>query len=183
VPPLETLVAFALVTFVLVATPGPGVLYLVAQAAGEGRRAGFASMLGVEAGDVCYIVLTAAGVSALLARSALALSGLRYGGATYLIFLGLRYWRRSGVENEPPRLRPGHAFAQGFIIQIFNPKVALFFLAYFPLYIHAHRAIALQVAALGGVYALVALISDTVYVLAASALAQRFVANAWCTPA
>src|SRR5262249_58478684 len=88
--------AFALVTFGLTATPGPGVLYVVGRSVGGGRRTGLASMLGIETGEAVYIVGAALGITALLATSALALSVLRYGGAAYLVLLGIRAWRAGG---------------------------------------------------------------------------------------
>jgi threonine/homoserine/homoserine lactone efflux protein len=173
VPGLGTLLLFALVTLALVATPGPALLYVVGRAAGENRRAGFASMLGVEAGEVVYVICAAAGLSALLAHSTLALSGLRYLGAVYLILIGLRHWRRSGRDDEQAPVPTRHAFVQGLFVQVLNPKVALFFLAYFPQFLRPDHAVAPQVLLLGAVYVLVAVASDSVYVLLASSLAAR----------
>lgn len=176
-PDLWTLLTFGLVSLVLVATPGPGLLYLVGQAAGEGRLAGFASMLGVEAGESVYVLFAAVGLSAMLARSTLALSALRYLGAVYLILIGIRCWRRAERdEAEEAWLTPApfpRVFAQGFFVQLLNPKVALFFLAYFPQFVRAGHPVAAQVLTLGAVYLAVALTSDSVYVLLASSLAAR----------
>jgi threonine/homoserine/homoserine lactone efflux protein len=88
VPDLPTLVAFSLVTLALVATPGPGLLYVIARSFDQGRRAGLASMLGIESAELIYIAVAAAGLSALLAASAAALEIVRYVGAAYLIALG-----------------------------------------------------------------------------------------------
>jgi threonine/homoserine/homoserine lactone efflux protein len=178
VPTVTTLLLFAAATLALTATPGPAVLYLLGRAVGEGRRAGFASMLGIEAGEVAWIVCAAVGLSALLAHSALALSGLRYLGATYLIVIGLRSWRRSESLDERPPSGSTHAFTQGFIVQILNPKVALFFLAYFPQFLRPGHAVAPQVLLLGTIYILVALTSDSLYLLLASSLAARFAQSA-----
>lgn len=164
---------FALVSFLLVATPGPGLLYLVGRTVGEGRRAGFASMFGIEAGELVYLVCAAAGLSALLAHSTLALGGLRYLGAAYLILLGVRSWRRSDRREEQPPARSRNAFAQGLATQLLNPKVALFFVAYFPQFLRSSYPVAPQVLVLAVVYLLVALASDSVYVLLSSSLASR----------
>jgi threonine/homoserine/homoserine lactone efflux protein len=164
---------FALVSLALVATPGPGLLYLVGRTVGEGRRAGFVSMLGVEAGELVYVLCAAVGLSALLANSTLALGGLRYVGAAYLIVLGVLAWRRSDREEGQPLTRSRRAFAQGLVTQLLNPKVALFFLAYFPQFLRPDSAVAPQVLTLGAVYLLVALASDSLYVLLASSLAAR----------
>ncbi len=93
------LAVFALATFVLTATPGPGVLYVVGRSVGGGRRAGLASMLGIESGEAVYIAGAALGITALLAASPVALSVLRYGGAAYLLLLGVRAWRQGGGED------------------------------------------------------------------------------------
>jgi threonine/homoserine/homoserine lactone efflux protein len=172
-PALGTLLVFALVSFALVATPGPGLVYLVGRTAGEGRRTGFASMLGIEAGELVYLVCAGVGLSTLLARSTFALGALRYLGAGYLILLGIRAWRRSGHSREQLPTPARHAFTQGLVTQLLNPKVALFFVAYFPQFLRSDRPVALQVLSLGLVYLLVALATDSVYVLAASTLAAR----------
>lgn len=164
---------FASVSLVLVATPGPGLLYLVGRAAEQGRRAGLASMLGIEAGELVYLVCAAVGLSALLARSTIALSGLRYLGAGYLILIGVRAWRRSDRIGDEAVTPSRHAFVEGLVVQVLNPKVALFFLAYFPQFLRTDRPVAPQVAVLGAVYLAVALASDSVYVLSASSLAAR----------
>lgn len=170
--------AFALATFVLTATPGPGVLYVVGRSVGGGRRSGLASMLGIETGEAVYIAGVALGISALLATSAIALSVLRYGGAAYLILLGIRAWRdggseQDGLEAEPGARRHWDAYRRGVVVQLLNPKVAIFFLAYFPQFLRPGQPAAPQVALLGAIYLAIALATDTCYVLLASWLADR----------
>jgi threonine/homoserine/homoserine lactone efflux protein len=177
VPGVQTLLVFASVSLVLVATPGPGLLYMVGRTISEGRRIGFASMLGVEAGELVYVVFAAVGLSALLAHSRLALTALRYLGSAYLLLLGIRTWRRSDRNQEQQPVRSRHAFVQGLVTQFFNPRVALFFLAYFPQFLHSGHPVAPQVLVLGGVYLLVALASDSVYVVLSSSLAVRIAQN------
>lgn len=180
------LAAFALVTFVLTATPGPGVLYVVGRSVGGGRRTGLASMLGIETGEAVYIVGAALGITALLATSALALSVLRYGGAAYLVLLGIRAWReggdgaRSDAEIDDGASRRGYwgAYGRGLIVQLLNPKVAVFFLAYFPQFVGPGPSVAAQVAVLGAIYLTIAVVTDTCYVLLASWLADRLAGTA-----
>src|SRR5712691_12013380 len=93
------LAVFAAATFVLTATPGPGVLYVVGRSIGGGRRAGLASMLGIETGEAVYIAAAALGLTAVLATSAIALSIVRYAGAAYLVVLGIRAWRHPESED------------------------------------------------------------------------------------
>src|SRR5258708_34197759 len=109
-PDRRLVAVFALATFVLTATPGPGVLYVVGRSVGGGRRSGLASMLGIETGEAVYIAGAALGITALLAASSVALSVLRYGGAAYLGLPGIRAWRQNGREaDEAPHPPPrGH---------------------------------------------------------------------------
>ena len=173
-PSSETLLVFAAASLLLVATPGPAVFYLVGRSAGAGRRVGFASMFGVEAGELAFVVCVALGLSALIARSPLALGALRYLGAIYLLILGIRAWRRAGRDAiSDPAVSGRDAFAQGFVVQILNPKVALFFVVYFPQFLRPNHPVAPQVLLLGAIYVAVAIASDSLYVMVASTLASR----------
>jgi len=173
--------AFALATFVLTATPGPGVLYVVGRSVGGGRRSGLASMLGIETGEAVYIAGAALGITALLATSAIALSVLRYGGAAYLVLLGIRAWRERAHETGPAAGSGGQdaggghwgGYGRGLVVQLLNPKVAVFFLAYFPQFIKPAQPVAPQVALLGAIYLAIAVVTDACYVLLASWLADR----------
>src|SRR5215467_1439766 len=173
------LAAFALVTFVLTVTPGPGVLYVVGRSVGCGRRSGLASMLGIETGEAVYIAGAALGITALLATSALALSVLRYAGAAYLVVLGIRAWRDGDRDAEPEgeagvaRAGLWGAYGRGLVVQLLNPKVAIFFLAYFPQFVRPGQPAAPQVALLGAIYLAIAVGTDACYVLLASWLAER----------
>lgn len=169
------LAVFALATFVLTATPGPGVLYVIGRSVGGGRRAGLASMLGIESGEAVYIAGAALGITALLAASPVALSVLRYGGAAYLVLLGIRAWRQRGEEAEREPSAAGHwgSYGRGLVVQLLNPKVAIFFLAFFPQFIRPGQPAALQVAVLGLVYLAIAVVIDGCYVLLAAWLAGR----------
>jgi threonine/homoserine/homoserine lactone efflux protein len=174
-PSLALLAVFALATFVLTATPGPGVLYVVGRSVGGGRRIGLASMLGIETGEAVYIAAAALGITAVLATSALALSIVRYAGAAYLIYLGIQAWRHPSDEELDDQRQPGHwgAYGRGLVVQLLNPKVAVFFLAYFPQFIRPGYPIAPQVLVLGALYLAVAVLTDTAYVLLASWIADR----------
>ena len=169
-----TLVFFAIATFLLTVSPGPGVLYVTARSLAQGRRAGFVSMFAIESGEVVWLAAAAAGVAALLAASASALEVLRFGGAAYLIYLGVQRWRHSEEVATPQRARLGRIFVQGVVTQLVNPKVAVFFVAFMPQFLDATRPIAPQVLVLGVIYVAVAIAVDTCYVLTASAVAQRF---------
>jgi threonine/homoserine/homoserine lactone efflux protein len=177
VPSASLIAVFAVATFVLTATPGPGVLYVVGRAVGDGRRSGFASMLGIETGEAVYIAATALGITALLAASPVALSVLRYGGAGYLLVLGVRAWRERAAERpEDAGLasrRHWGSYGRGLVVQLLNPKVAVFFLAYFPQFIRPANPVVPQVLLLGAIYLAICVGVDSCYVLAASWLADR----------
>src|SRR5215468_7261965 len=108
-PSAGLIAVFALATFVLTVTPGPGVLYVVGRSVGGCRMSGFASMLGIETGEAVYIAGAALGITALLATSAIALSVLRYAGAAYLLYLGVRAWRHPDDGHETERGPAGHS--------------------------------------------------------------------------
>jgi threonine/homoserine/homoserine lactone efflux protein len=174
------IVLFAAATFVLTATPGPGVLYVVGRSVGGGRRVGLASMLGIETGEAVYIAAAALGITAVLATSAIALSVVRYAGAAYLLFLGIRAWRHPEAEEQEDDRPAGHwgAYGRGLLVQLLNPKVAVFFVAYFPQFIRPGHPVAPQVLVLGCVYLTVAVLTDTGYVLLASGVANKLARTA-----
>ena len=173
-PSLTTVLLFGLATLILTASPGPGVLYVCARSLAQGRRAGLASMFGIESGEVIWLVAAATGLAALASASGAALIFLRFAGAAYLIVLGIQRWRHVGMVAVPARAPIGRIFAQGVVTQLLNPKVAVFFLAFLPQFLNPSQAIAPQVLVLGIVYLSIALVVDTSYVLTASALARRF---------
>src|SRR6187397_1536210 len=131
VPPLAGLGLFVAAALLLLITPGPAVLYIVTRSMDQGRRAGLVSMLGVHAGTLVHIAAAAAGLSALLMASATAFSVVKYLGAGYLVYLGVRRLRdRSTLATErPPAVRLRRAFVDGFVVNLLNPKTGLFFLA------------------------------------------------------
>ena len=177
-PAPTTLLLFGLATFLLTVSPGPGVLYVTARTLSQGRRAGFASMFGIEAGELAWLAAAATGLAAVLSASTQVLDVLRFGGAAYLIYLGIQRWREIERPATPPPARLGRIFAQGFVTQLVNPKVAVFFVAFLPQFLNPAAAIAVQVVALGAVYIAIAVAVDVSYVMAASAVAARFMRSA-----
>jgi threonine/homoserine/homoserine lactone efflux protein len=174
-PAPSTLAAFALAASALIALPGPNILYLLARSISEGRRAGVVSALGIETGTLMHIAAAAAGVSALLASSATAFAFVKYAGAAYLIYLGLRLL----LEREPPAHEPpapaaeGHVYRQAVMVQVFNPKVAVFFLAFLPQFVDPDRPATSQIAVLGAVIFSIGLIAHVALALVAGAAAQH----------
>jgi len=137
-PDPGTLALFAGAAVALLVIPGPAVLYIVAQSIEHGRGAGLVSMLGVQFGGLVHVTAAALGLSALLVSSAVAFNVVKYAGAAYLIFLGLRkLLRRERFETtgeRPPR-RLDRLFAQGIVVNVLNPKTALFFFAFLPQFV------------------------------------------------
>ena len=173
-PATTTVLLFGLATLILTASPGPGVLYVSARSLAQGRRAGLASMLGIESGEVVWILAAATGVAALLATSSSALGFMRFAGAAYLIYLGVQRWRQAEEFQAPAPAHLGRIFAQGFVTQLLNPKVAVFFVAFLPQFLDPSRPAAPQIAVLGAVYIAIAIAVDACYVLMAAAVSQRF---------
>jgi len=161
---------------VLLLTPGPAVLYIVTRSMGEGRRVGLISVLGVHAGTLVHVTAAAAGLSALLAASAVAFSVVKYLGGAYLIYLGVRrLLDRSSALASPsaPAAGARRAFLDGAIVNILNPKTALFFLAFLPQFVDVARgAVGAQILALGLVFVVLGLITDGLYALGAGSAAQ-----------
>ena len=145
------LTAFLAAALVLAVTPGPGIFYVLARSLGEGTRVGLRSTLGTGLGGLCHVVGAALGLSTLLMTSATAFEVVRYAGACYLVFLGVRtLLGLREPEAETPRADGGGAFRQGVMTELLNPKTALFFLTFLPQFAQPERGpVALQLLALG----------------------------------
>jgi threonine/homoserine/homoserine lactone efflux protein len=177
VPTAETFALFAAAALALIVVPGPAVLYIVAQSIDRGRLAGLVSAFGVAAGGLVHVTAAAVGLSALVVSSATAFTAVKLAGAAYLIGLGLvTLLRRSEVErvDVPHERRLRRVFAQGIVVNVLNPKTALFFLAFLPQFVDPDRgAVAAQVLALGLLFVVLAVISDAVWALAAGTASHR----------
>jgi threonine/homoserine/homoserine lactone efflux protein len=181
VPTPETLALFAVAALALIVVPGPAVLYIVAQSIDRGRVAGLVSALGVAVGGLAHVTAAAVGLSALLVSSATAFTVVKLAGAAYLIGLGLvtlfRRTKREDVEV-PPERRLRRIFAQGIVVNVLNPKTALFFLAFLPQFVDPGRGtVALQFVVLGLTFVLLAVLSDAVWALAAGTASERLRAS------
>ncbi|MFI0353936.1 LysE family translocator [Actinomadura sp. 9N407] len=169
---------FLLTATTLIAIPGPNHLYITARSVAEGRRAGIASALGVETGTLVHVAAAAAGLSALVAASATAFSVVRYAGAAYLVYLAVRTLRggRSGdAAGKAPEPRAlGRVYLDGLLINLFNPKVILLFLAFLPQFVDQRAgAVPAQIAVLGLAVALIGLASDLLYAIVAASIGGR----------
>lgn len=152
---MTTLPVFFTAMFLLNITPGPDMLYVLARATGQGRAAGLASALGIGAGCFFHIFAVAFGLAGLLRTVPLAYNGVRYAGAAYLIYLGIRaLWARmpQGGAIRMASVSLSRIFAQGVITNVLNPKVALFFLAFLPQFIDPHHSTFAQTVRLGLIF-------------------------------
>ena len=177
VPAASTYALFLVAAVTLLAIPGPAVLYVVGRSIEGGRRAGLVSVLGIGTGTLFHVAAAAIGVSSLLVASATAFDVVRYAGAAYLIALGLRRLLASpptaGAEREgSTTLR--RLFLHGVVVNVLNPKTALFFFAFLPQFVDPARgAVAAQVFVLGLTFVLLGLLSDGLYAVTAGAAAER----------
>lgn len=174
--PTPLLVAFLLASLVLAATPGPGVLYVVTRTLAQGRRAGLASVAGVALGNLGNALGAALGLAALFGASALAFSAVKWAGAAYLVWLGIRALRPPSKPADAAEVvfsapRWGRIFRDGFLVALLNPKTALFFAAFLPQFIHPGDSPILQSVTLGTSFVAIAACTDTAYVLSAGLVA------------
>lgn len=175
-PDTQSLILFMTAGLALNLTPGPDMLYVAARSAGEGRAAGIASALGIGAGTLVHIALVALGLAALLSAVPVAYTVIRFAGAAYLVYLGVRaLMSREGIVARALTPASRRAiFRQGVITNVLNPKVALFFLAFLPQFIDPARGNpALQVIALGLLFDLSGTLVNLAVALGASGAAER----------
>lgn len=176
-PDTPLLVAFVGASLALALTPGPAVIYIVARTLSQGRACGLASVLGVALGNFANAVCAALGLAALFAVSSAAFTVVKWAGALYLVYLGIRMWRAApGTAEAAPQapVQPlRRVFRDGFVVALLNPKTTLFFAAFLPQFIDAHASPLMQTLALGGVFVAIACCTDLVYVLTASLVAPR----------
>ena len=170
IPESHSLALFVVAALALLVVPGPAVLYVVARSIHEGRRAGIASVVGIHVGTLVHIAAATVGLSALVVSSTVAFTAVKLAGAAYLV--GLELWTLSR-HAEPDVALGGErnlrrAFAQGVVVNVLNPKTALFFLAFLPQFVDADATHpGLQIAFLGLLFATLGLVTDSLWALAA----------------
>lgn len=168
---------FLAATLALLLVPGPAVLYITARSANQGRLAGLVSVLAIETANFLQAVAATLGLSAILLSSALAFDMVKYLGAAYLIYLGLRKLLVSDEGTHESEIKPeslSRIYWQGFVINLLNPKTALFFFAFLPQFVNPERGDATaQTLLLGVLFVGMAIITDSLYAVLASSLAER----------
>ena len=175
-PALSTIAVFLLAGLGILLIPGPAVLYIVTRSVAQGRRAGLASVGGIETANVVHIAAAALGLSALLLTSALAFSIVKYLGAAYLIYLGARTLlarkEHLSLSSQPPQ-KLSRLYANGFLVNLLSPKAALFYYAFLPQFIDPSRGpVVEQLLILGTVFAMLASCTDSLYALLGSTIGQ-----------
>ncbi len=180
-PTLSTATLFLLASLGLLLIPGPSVLYILTRSAAQGRRAGLASVGGIELASLTHAVAATLGLSALLLTSALAFSIVKYLGAAYLIYLGVRTLLARHENSQTPGLALrsfSRLFAQGFLVQLLNPKTALFFYAFLPQFVDPARgAVTGQILIFGVLLVLLAFCTDSLYALLGSTVGKVLTKN------
>ncbi|HSL46868.1 MAG TPA: LysE family translocator [Anaerolineales bacterium] len=164
-------------TLALLLVPGPAVLYITARSANQGRLAGLVSVLAIETANFLQAVAATLGLSAILLSSALAFDVVKYLGAAYLIYLGVRKLLVREEASESGEIKPeslSRIYWQGFAINLLNPKTALFFFAFLPQFVNPDKGnVTAQTLVLGVLFVGLAIITDSLYALLASSLADR----------
>jgi threonine/homoserine/homoserine lactone efflux protein len=177
-----TLLAFSAAALVLLLIPGPAVLYIVSQSVEHGRRAGLTATLGVHTGTMVHLTAAALGLSAILVSSSLAFTTVKLLGAAYLIYLGLRALFGADDPKMAPaarEVRLGRTFRQGVLVNVTNPKTALFFFAFLPQFLDRGAGrLPLQIALLGLVFTCIGLVTDSSWALASGLAAGWIKGNA-----
>ena len=172
-PNIDSLTAFALASLVLLIIPGPAVIYIVNRSVSDGRSVALASVGGLELGNLMHALAATAGLSAIIATSAMAFNVIKWAGAIYLVSVGiLTLIRRPGtLTATADHVSHRRAFAQGIVVNTLNPKVALFFLSYLPQFVEPSRGSAWsQVLVLGIVFVLIGCFTDSLWAVATSTL-------------
>ncbi|MGC1486036.1 MAG: LysE family translocator [Candidatus Acidiferrum sp.] len=174
-PSHSSLLFFISAAVILLAIPGPAVLYIVGRSIGQGRNAGFVSALGIGVGTLIHTAAAAVGLSALLVSSATAFTVVKYLGAAYLVFLGIQRIRsKESLAASPTAAHAtlARVFGQGILVNVLNPKTALFFFAFLPQFIDPSRGhVAVQILSLGILFACMGTASDSIWAFFSSSVA------------
>ncbi|WP_247043213.1 LysE family translocator [Arthrobacter rhizosphaerae] len=177
--PLSNLVAFSLAAFVLIAIPGPSVLFVVGRSLALGRKGGLLSVLGNTLGELLQVAAVAVGLGVVLTQSVVLFTVIKFAGAAYLVYLGIRAIRHRGqgtTTADPVRgSSTGRVLREGTLVGATNPKSLMFFVAVLPQFVdYSAGEIPWQLATLGLVFLLIAVVSDSAWALAAGTARQWF---------
>ena len=175
-PDIGSIITFGVASVALLLIPGPAVIYILNRSVSDGREVGLAAVAGLELGNMVHVVAASAGLSAVLATSATAFNTVKWLGAGYLVFVGVRtlLMRPATMSGDSTSVSLKRSFTQGVVVNTLNPKVALFFVSYLPQFIDADKGAAWsQALVLGTVFVLIGCCTDGMYALTASALRDK----------
>ncbi|MFM9037425.1 MAG: LysE family translocator [Actinomycetota bacterium] len=175
-PDIGSIVTFGIASVALLVIPGPAVIYILNRSVSDGREVGLAAVAGLELGNFMHVIAASAGLSAVLATSATAFNAVKWLGAGYLVFVGLRtlITKPAAMSGDSSSVTLKRSFTQGVVVNTLNPKVALFFLSYLPQFIDADKGAAWsQALILGSTFVVLGCITDGMYALTASALRDK----------
>lgn len=186
--PLSNLLAFALASVVLIAVPGPSVLFVIGRSLALGWKGGVLTVLGNAAGQLVQVAAVALGVGIIVAQSVVLFSVVKLAGAAYLVYLGIKAIRHRhhhlSAARQPVASPPRRLVGEGLVVGATNPKSVVFFVAVLPQFVdYPSGAIPFQLALLGAVFLLIAIVSDTVWAIAAGSARQWFVRTPLRIPA
>lgn len=179
-PDSSSLALFFAASLALLVIPGPAVLYIVARSIDQGWVAGVVSALGIALGSVGLVFAMAFGISALIETSPVAFDVIRYAGAAYLIYLGVRTWRSQdsgGMTAVRPAVSRRRVFSEGVVVNFLNPKTAIFFLAFLPQFVDPAGSVRFQLVVLGLIFVAMGVVTDSAYAALAGAAAARLHAS------
>ena len=169
-PESTTLLIVALASLALVVIPGPAVIYILTRSVSQGRNAGLVSAIGVNLGSSIHVLAAVAGLTVILANSAAAYTVVKWAGVGYLAWIGVRTLMKDDADFSQPQLEPTalrKVFIQGVLVNMLNPKVAIFFLAFLPQFVDADSPHAtIQTLVLGMTLVSIGLVTDSLYALA-----------------
>jgi threonine/homoserine/homoserine lactone efflux protein len=175
-PDISTMIIVALASLALVVIPGPAVIYILTRSVSQGRSAGLVSAVGVNLGSSIHVLAAVAGLTVLLANSAVAYTTVRWAGVGYLAWIGIRTLLKDDAEFAQPQLEQTalrKIFIQGVLVNILNPKVAIFFVAFLPQFVNADASNAtFQTLVLGMTLVTIGLITDSLYAVAGGSVGK-----------
>ena len=175
-----TFITFLSASILLAITPGPAIMYVLTRSLAGGRREGILSSLGTLVGGFVHVLAAGLGLSAVLATSAIAYQAVRWAGAAYLVYLGIRMIRRAREQSEFVREKrsPGNPFRQGILTEVLNPKTALFFLSFIPQFVDAKAGdVLVQFLMLGTISVILNSSADVLVAVFAGPIGERLLAS------
>ncbi|GAA0774337.1 LysE family translocator [Roseibium denhamense] len=173
---IELYSAYIVATLIVLAIPGPTVMLVVSYALTQGRKSAFASVMGVGLGDATAALASLMGLGAILAASATAFTILKWAGAAYLVWLGIKMWRSRPTAlgtQDVPDIPARKIFSHAYVVTALNPKGIVFFMAFLPLFIAPEAALVPQLTILGTTFVVLGVLNAAVYAFAAAAIGRK----------